>query len=145
MKLLSYIACFLVCSVITPAQAGPTINEFMELNESNAYFNCAYKGKKASKKCLATHSYIKSSAHPTLKKFYGPNETLKVISIKWPDNDISRYAYVDSMDMVNLNDKRSSGYRLRDKDDDINGWHIDLSRGLFIDKVPSNSDHIRLW
>lgn len=144
MKLLSYVVCFAVCSVVTQAQAGPTIREFMDSSESNAYFNCAYKGKTATKKCLVTHSYIKSSAHPNLKEFYGPNEALKVISIKWPDSDLSRYAYVDSMEMVNLNNKEGWGYRLRDKDDK-NGWGVDLSRGLFIDKASSNKDHIRLW
>ena len=146
MKPLFYIACLALCSVMTQAQAGPTISEFVNSDsKSSAYFNCAYKGKKASKKCLVTHTSIRSAAHPHLKAFYGPNEELTVINIKWPDGDISRYAYVDSMDMININDKDGSGYRLRDAEDDVNGWHVDLSRGLFIDKENYKNDYIRLW
>lgn len=132
---------------MTQAQAGPTIKQYINSHtKSSAYFNCSYKGKKASKKCLVSHSSIRARAHPGLKNFYGADysENIGVINIKWPDGDISRYAYVDSMDMVNLNDKDGWGYRLRDKDDE-NGWDIDFSRGFFIDTKPSNKDHIRLW
>ncbi len=134
-----------LCSVVMQVQASSTIKDFISSGSRDiAYFNCAYKGKKASKKCLVSHSFIKSNTHPELKKFYGPNETLTSINIKWPDGDISRYAYVDSMDMFNLNSKNGWGYRIRDKDD-MDGWDIDFSRGFIIDGSPHGENLIRLW
>lgn len=147
MKLLSYITCFALCSVITQAQAGPTISEFMSSDRGQAYFNCAYKGKTASKKCLVTHSYIKPSTNHNLKELYGAYSSEKALamSIQWPDGDISRYAYVDDMEMLNLNDKNGWGYSLRTKDDVEKWYEVDYSRGLFIDKGHDVKDYIRLW
>ncbi|WP_445346767.1 hypothetical protein [Acinetobacter bohemicus] len=56
--------------------------------------NCAYKGKVASKKCVVTRSMVKASIDSVTKQIYGTNELL--LTIKWPDGDVSRYLGMDS-------------------------------------------------
>lgn len=144
MKPLFYIACLALCSIMTQAQAGPTISEFMSSDRGQAYFNCAYKGKTASKKCLVTHTYIKSNVRPLLKQIYGPNENLPLMTIKWPDGDVSRYVTIDSFELGNLNDKKLGGYTFRTTEQCSDGWCLELSRGLVIDTMDSD-EYIRLW
>ena len=144
MKLRSYIMFFAVCSAITQSHAGPTISEFMDSNKGQAYFNCAYKGKKASKKCLVTNTTINSNAHPVMKQIYGANTTQYLMTIKWPDGDTSRYVTMDSFELGNLNDKKLGGYRLRTTEQCSDGWCLELSRGLIIDTMDSD-EYVRLW
>jgi len=145
MKLISYVACLAVCSIVTQAQAGPTIKDFMKLDKGEAYFNCAYKGKTASKKCLVKHSYVKSNTHPVLKQIYGSNENLPLMTIKWPDNDTSRYVSMDSFELGNLETKELGGFSLRTTEQCLEGWCLDLSRGLIIDNATTGKEHVRLW
>ena len=144
MKFLPYIVGFTLCSVLTQAQAGPTIEEFIDNETSEAYFNCAYKGKKASKKCLVTQSYTKSNSHPLLNQIYGSNEVLPLMTIKWPDGDTSRYVYMDSFELGNLNGKELGGLSFKTIDDS-RGWRLDLSNGLIIESSSTGNEHIRLW
>lgn len=45
----------------TQAQAESSIGDFIEYESAKSYFNCSYKGKKASKKCLVIKSNVNSS------------------------------------------------------------------------------------
>ncbi|WP_201534601.1 hypothetical protein [Psychrobacter ciconiae] len=142
-KFIAYTTFLTVIFSSTQAFASPTIKTFMASNNSQAYFNCAFKGKKASRKCLVTNSYISSDVHPTLKQIYGANTQLPLITIKWPDGDTSRYVSMDSFELGNLGDKRFTGYQLRTTDEDY--WDLDLSRGLIIDSNYTNQEYVRLW
>ena len=75
----------------TQVQASPAIEEFMSAENGSGYFNCAYKLKIASKKCLVTTSNINSSKDSRARKIFGVDEYLPLLTIKWPDGDSSRY------------------------------------------------------
>lgn len=123
-------------SGITQAQAAPSISEFLDSGSAQGYYNCSYKGKTASKKCLVIKSEVKASIDPRTKEFYGSNYSLPLLTIKWPDGDTSRYITMDSWEIINLADKKS--YRARNWDNEIG-----FSKGLYIDE--SGKDHVRLW
>ena len=125
----------LTCGV-SQAQAAQSIGDFLDHDSAQGYFNCSYKGKTASKKCLVTLSPVSSSIDPRAKMIYGSNYKLPLMSIKWPDNDISRYVFMDSGNLINLADKK--WYGMRDWDQDF-----ELTKGLIIDS--ERGDHIRLW
>ncbi len=100
-------------------------------------FNCAYKGKKASKPCEVV---VRSEpvTHPSFVAFAGRPERTNVVTIHWPDGDTSRYTEVDSGEMLNLQDPEPLGYKLA-------GTEIeqDWSRGFVIQA--NGREHVRLW
>lgn len=118
------------------AQAAPSISDFLDRESAKDYYNCSYKGKTASKKCLVITSQVNSSVDPRTKMMSSSNYKVTLLTIKWPDNDTSRYAFLDSGEMINLADKKQYGIRNWDNE-------IGLTRGLFIDN--SGRDHVRLW
>lgn len=118
------------------AQAATSISDFLDRESAKDYYNCSYKGKTASKKCLVITSQVNSSVDPRTKMMSSSNYKVTLLTIKWPDNDTSRYAFLDSGEMINLADKKQYGIRNWDNE-------IGLTRGLFIDN--SGRDHVRLW
>ena len=136
MKTFSIVASLLLLACGTQAQAAPSIGDFLEYDSAKRDFNCAYKGKKASKKCVVSKSVVNASIDSRTKQFYGANYPLPLLTIQWPDGDTSRYVFLDSGELYNLADKKS--YTVRD-------WDLEspLSRGLYIDK--NGQDHVRLW
>ena len=121
---------------ISQVQAASSIGDFLDLESARGYYNCSYKGKPASKKCLVITSQVNSSIDTRTKQFYGSNYKLPSLTINWPDGDTSRYVFLDSGDLYNLADRKS--YSIRNWDNEIG-----LTRGLFIDN--SGRDHVRLW
>ena len=121
---------------ISQAQAASSIGDFLDLESARGYYNCSYKGKAASKKCLVITSQVNSSVDPRTKMMSSSNYKVTLLTIKWPDNDTSRYAFLDSGEMINLADKKQYGIRNWDNE-------IGLTRGLFIDNA--GRDHVRLW
>lgn len=134
----SFIALLLLGSV--QANAGISITKFMDLSKATASFNCAYKGKKASKSCTVTRSIVKGSIHPMTKQIYGANEPLHLLTIKWPDSDVSRYLSVDSNEAINLEDNDTYRFKTLDNDEGT----LDLRRGLII-QGSSLNEHVRIW
>lgn len=118
------------------AQAAPSISNFLDRESAKDYYNCSYKGKTASKKCLVITSQVNSSVDPRTKMMSSSNYKVTLLTIKWPDNDTSRYAFLDSGEMINLADKKQYGIRNWDNE-------TGLTRGLFIDNA--GRDHVRLW
>ncbi|MBV5309407.1 hypothetical protein [Chromatium okenii] len=106
-------------------------------NGGSGYFNCAYKGKKASKPCKVI---VKQElvTHPDVVNFKGKAEREQVLIIKWPDGDTSKYSWSDSGEMWNLTEKQAGGYHL--SGDEITQ---DWSRGFVIEK--EGSEYVRIW
>lgn len=107
-------------------------------NGGRGYFNCSYKGKKASKPCEVIVRQ-ELMTHLDVIEFIGKAEIDKVLIIKWPDGDQSKYAWSDSGEMWNLTQKAAGGYRL--SGDEI---EQDWSRGFVIEKS-GGFEHVRLW
>ncbi|MDE4453879.1 hypothetical protein [Psychrobacter sp. DAB_AL62B] len=127
----------------TQVQAAPTIEEFMSAENGSGYFNCAYKLKIASKKCLVTTSNINSSKDSRARKVFGVDEYLPLLTIKWPDGDSSRYVDIggdEVYELINLADRKSYNYKTIK-----NARHsIDFTKGLVIIN-DDYKEHIRLW
>lgn len=128
-KLLSFAAGLAISLSALPSFAG-----FSDSDIDQGYVNCAYKGKKATKKCLVTNTYVRSSIDPITKRMFGSNESLSMLTIKWPDGDISRYVELTPYEVINLNSKQKSGYSIR-----INNSNIS------IDSDHWGRNYIRLW
>lgn len=140
-KSLMAIIALVLSSGVTQVQASSTIeNIFYAETSSSGYFNCAYKHKIASKKCLVTTSIVRSSIDARTKAFYGTTAILPLMTIKWPDGDISRYITMDSFELINLSDKKSYQYKMSNGD----YWEPDLTEGAIILDEKSK-EHIRLW
>ncbi len=127
-------------STISRAQASSNIKEYVPADKVSAYFNCAYKRKIASKKCLVTKSYVSSAIDARTKAFYGSDDFVQITIIKWPDGDTSRYVSMDSFEVINLADKKSYRYKTSDMD----SWYYNLEDGLII-LDNKGKEHIRLW
>lgn len=116
-KSLMAIIALVLSSGVTQVQASSTIeNIFYAETPYSGYFNCVYKHKIASKKCLVTTSRVRSSIDSRTKAFYGTTATLPLMTIKWPDGDISRYITMDSFELINLSDKKSYQYKMSNGD-----------------------------
>ncbi|WP_018680067.1 hypothetical protein [Acinetobacter tjernbergiae] len=114
------------------------IGTFINQDNATASFNCAYKKVIASKKCTVSISNIKASTART-KQFFGTNGSHPLLKIKWPDNDISQYAILDSNELWNLEDNKSYNFKTLPQ----NEFDLDLRKGLIIES--NNKEHIRLW
>ena len=124
-------------------QASPTIEEFMSAENGSGSFNCAYKLKIASKKCLVTTSTINSSKDSRSKRIFGADEYLPLLTIKWPDGDSSRYVDIggdEVYELINLADRKSYNYKTIKNA----RQNIDFSKGLVIINE-DGKEHIRLW
>lgn len=124
-------------------QASPTIEEFMSAENGSGSFNCAYKLKIASKKCLVTTSTINSSKDYRAKEIFGSHESLPLLTIKWPDGDSSRYVDIggdEVYELINLADRKSYNYKTIKNA----RQNIDFSKGLVIINE-DGKEHIRLW
>ena len=126
---------------ITQAHAASTIEDIVYSDQDSGFFNCAYKLKIASKKCLVSVSPVKAKIDPRTKKVFGSNEPVSMMTIKWPDGDTSRYIGVNSFGVINLADSKKYSYKTS-YDDGV--WSLDFSKGLIILDV-NNKEHIRLW
>lgn len=128
---------------VTQVQASPTIEEFMSAENGSGYFNCAYKLKIASKKCLVTTSNINSSKDSRARKIFGVDEYLPLLTIKWPDGDSSRYVDIGGdvvYELINLADRKSYNYKTIKNA----RQSIDFTKGLVIIN-DDDKEHIRLW
>lgn len=124
-------------------QASPTIEEFMSAENGSGYFNCAYKIKIASKKCLVKKSEISSANDSRSKRIFGADEYLPLLTIKWPDGDSSRYVDIggdEVYELINLADRKSYNYKTIKNA----RQNIDFSKGLVIINE-DGKEHIRLW
>ena len=127
-------------SSISRAQAPTSIEGFVPAENVSAHFNCAYKKKIASQKCLVSKSYVSSGIDARIKAFYGDNDFVQMTKIDWPDGDVSRYVSMDSFEVINLADKKAYRYKTTDMD----SWYYNLEGGLIILDNKGN-EHIRLW
>ncbi len=123
------------------AHAASTIEDIVYSDQDSGFFNCAYKLKIASKKCLISVSPIKAKIDPRAKKVFGANEAVAMMTIKWPDGDSSRYMSVNSFEVINLADSKKYSYKTSYDD---GGWSLDFSKGLII-LDGNDKEHIRLW
>lgn len=123
------------------AQAAATIEDMVYSDQNSGFFNCAFKLKIASKKCLVSVSPVKANIDPRTKKVFGSNEAVSMMTIKWPDGDSSRYIGVNSFEVINLADSKKYSYKTSYED---GGWSLDFSKGLIILDA-NNKEHIRLW
>ena len=99
--------------------------------------NCAYKKKVASRKCTVSTAWIKPD-HPYTKAFFGDEEHI-VLTIAWPDGDVSRYALGDSRELTNLNNGLNYRFKVREDDE----GELDTNNGVII--LYGDEEHIRLW
>ncbi|ALF60975.1 hypothetical protein [Psychrobacter urativorans] len=112
----------------------PVFEEFFQANTGENYFNCAYKGKTASKKCLVTITEVNASIDSRIRERYEPHYTFPKMVIKWPDGDVSRYVSLsDNSNDEILNLANRNAYQVRDNNP------IDL----FIDS--QGEEHVHLW
>lgn len=124
----------------TQTWADMSIQKFMNVSQGTASFQCAYKTKTASKKCVVSRSMVKASIHPMTKQIYGANEVLNLLTIQWPDGDVSRYLSVDSGEAINLSDHKTYRYKSLDHDES----NFDLRRGLIL-QSDTSPEHVRIW
>lgn len=127
----------LLSTTVNQAQAASSISDLAFEFSGQGYFNCSYKGRKASKKCLVTMTEGRGSIDSRISSFYGPGQHFSQMNIKWPDGDISRYALMRDRVIINLGDKNhyeEHGY-------DFNTGSY--PRGFFI--YTKGKEHIRLW
>jgi hypothetical protein len=89
---------------------------------------------------VVTRSTVKASIDPVMAQIYGANEPLSLLTIKWPDNDVSRYLSMDSWELKNLGDQKT--YRLKTSQSDES--RLDLRRGLII-QSDASAEHVRIW
>lgn len=139
-SVLAILAISLGLSSISQAQDPPSIGGFVPTDKVSAYFNCAYKRKIASKKCLVTKSFMSSAIDERSIAFFGNDYFVQITIIKWPDGDTSRYVSMDSFEVLNLADKKAYRYKTTDMD----SWYYNLESGLIILDNKGN-EHIRLW
>ena len=99
----------------------------------HGYYRCSFKGVEASSKCFVTFADEKISL-PDYKRFYNSDHT-DVLTINWPDGDVSKYAFGDSDEMWNLKE-RTASYTTPPGDSD---W----SNGITIFK--DGKSWVRLW
>lgn len=117
---------------------GRSVRSFMGQATGQAHFNCAFQGKKASKPCLVKLSQ-ELITHPTVRAFHDARRPVKVLSVYWPDGDVSRYVEIDSLELVNLAERSGTGYMIRTDE-----WpEVDWSRGYVIEK--NSREWLRLW
>ena len=64
-------------STISRAQVPPSIGGFVPADKVSAYFNCAYKRKIASKKCLVTKSYVSSAIDARTRACHQLSQTMQ--------------------------------------------------------------------
>ena len=83
---------------------------------------------------------VKASIDSVTKQIYGANESLLLLTIKWPDGDVSRYLGMDSWELKNLGDQKT--YRLKTLN--IDESQLDLRRGVIIQSDVS-TEHVRFW
>lgn len=134
---------FAIFFIVHSAWAADTVRNTVE-NGVAGEFNCAYKGKTASKKCKVTN-VDEVVTNKELVAFYGAGAKAKsvkmrVLNILWPDQTRSRFAWGDSMEISNLDAKNGESYSLKFAE-----WpEIDYKRGLIIldDK---EREYVRLW
>ena len=132
-KIIMSVSLLALTAVATQTQAGTSsIDRLFDHDYGKGYYNCSYKGKVASKKCLVTRSLVKATIDPRTKSFYGANYNVPLLTIKWPDNDTSRYIFMDSWDMINIADRKN--YNIDSVE--LNGEILILYNG---------KDHVRLW
>lgn len=73
------------------------------------------------------------------KSYFGANGRHELLTISWPDNDVSQYILLDNNELWNTKDNHSYQFRaIKDSE-----FELDLSKGLIIDK--NFNEHIRLW
>lgn len=125
-------------SGINQAQAAYSIGELVTSAYGKGYFNCSYKGKKASKKCLVTTFDVKASIDSRTTEPYRSEYRMMQMNIKWPDGDTSRYVIKHGSDIYNLANK--TDYEIRGLDPDNIDWY---PRGFFI--YSQGKEHIKLW
>jgi hypothetical protein len=140
---MTYTNRFLVGLLLLSTMAAMvTADEFIRIREfvrhgGTEKFNCAYKGKQASKPCvvIVREEVVK---HPAFVTWRGRPAKISVIIIEWPDGDISKYTWSDSGEMISLTGKDPWGYELAG-DEVTQDW----SRGFVINQ--RDSEYIRIW
>ena len=138
-----YAMAFALLAITNLASAGVSIRQVVEGGVSGE-FNCAYKGKTASKKCYVSN-VDEVVTNKDLVAFYGAGGKAKsvkmqVLIVLWPDNTHSRFAWGDSMEISNLDAKNGESCALK-----FSEWpEIDYKKGLVLldDK---GKEYIRLW
>lgn len=128
-------------SLAAPAAQADNIAKLQSIVQDggSGQFNCAYQGKKASKPCTVTVGQQRVD-HPDYISGYGKPDIVPVLSIAWPDGDVSRYCWADSDEMLNLGEKNAWGYHWASKKDEMDQ---DWRRGFVIEK--GDKEYIRLW
>ena len=138
MKRSLFCACICACVAATSYSYAGDLRNFIEMEPPvSLKKQCAYKKKIAAKPCTVSTSLIKPD-HPITKKFFGKEKHV-LLTIKWPDGDTSRYALLDSHELINLGNSRN--YRFKVYEDDES--EIDTTNGVII--LDGDTEHVRLW
>ncbi len=137
---ISFILLFI--TLISQAGADSIANSKISIkslveNGGIGQFNCAYKGKKTKTFCSASVNK-EFVDHPDFVSWNGKAAEVNVISIKWPDGDVSRYTWSDSGEMLNLTEKNAWGYSLAG-DETSQDWSL----GFLI--LKGGVEYIRIW
>ena len=140
MKKYAYLLALAGCLSFTPAYASDIARFMLQSTPKSKPLNCAYKNKIASKKCAVSivSAPVSREKNATLTGFYGKNGEFELLSIQWPDGDVSRYALMDSFELLNLSNKKTYNFALQDEN-----YDLDLDRGLVI--LDGQKEHVRLW
>lgn len=109
-----------------------------------AKFKCSYKKHEADGYCEVI-SKAEFITHDFVKQFYGESKkiqgyTLNTITIKWPTGKVSKFAWTDSSELLNLDAvEPANGYAPA-----FSEWpEIDWSHGFIIKQY--DKELIRVW
>lgn len=137
-----FLCMFLICST-SLSWACQDIQSVIEKGGTGK-FKCSYEMSEADGECevINKDEFI---THDFVKKFYGDGKeikgyTLNTITIKWPSGKVSKFAWTDSWELLNLDSKEpADGYTPAFAE-----WpDIDWSRGFVIKH--HDKELIRLW
>lgn len=123
---------------VTDSLPEPVATSSISTEAKKSYLNCSIQGKIASKKCLLVQQDMMANTPDTIR-YFGHDGHYKLLTIMWPDNDVSEYAIIDGSKLINLKKPKSGDYYLQSP---VNG-EVDLNQSFGIDK--NGGEYIRFW
>lgn len=123
---------------VSSVPSSDNFNSQPESNAKKAYLNCSIGDKVASEKCLVVEQTLVANTPDTVN-YFGSNGSYRLITIMWPDKDVSEYAILDDSRLINLKKPKSGDYQLQD----TVGSNLNLEYGFGITRNGNN--YIRFW
>lgn len=119
--------------------SAATVEAFLQdTSPKSASLNCAYRGKTATRKCDVTQttSRVANANSVVLNTQLGKDANYELLTIKWPDGDVGRFALLNNHQVLNLSNNKMLSLRQT-------AGKLDLKTGLVLQQ--NGEEHTRLW